>query len=299
MSKTTRRVKNSASLPPDLLQKYLTESQITINRAPVGMQRQKTNRTRVTARKNVMWTIEWVLEDGTKHVLDDNLESATIAECFQRVQTKFCNPIAGNKRKRSKAKAAIKKASQPRVPYKFSPLPSQTTSGPDGCPEVPSFDPGQSRSHDVQGEVDADAGEEEDDSDGSDDNNVQVITETLPSTTLAPLPQMYFYLLRPSTPNKLPVVILLDPTASVTVSLRDRTVQEFPTIFVHREAPGELGGTFMMEEDFLNTRPIETNSSQKEGAESGDTKMQRVGAVKGKELDANSILEMLKRDVSR
>ena len=65
---------SKAWAPGSALQKYLSDNDIRVEKAPTGMSRQKANMTRVTNKGNVMWTVEWVAADGKKNVDNDSSE---------------------------------------------------------------------------------------------------------------------------------------------------------------------------------------------------------------------------------
>jgi hypothetical protein len=60
------------------------------------------------------------------------------------------------------------------------------------------------------------------------------------------------YLLRPHTKSSYPKVLTpLDPSRSLDIHLRERTILEFPTIYVLEQGPRDLPGQFMLEKDYL------------------------------------------------
>ena len=73
--------------------KYLTNNRIDVQHAPVGMSRQKTNRTRTTKSGKVIWTVEWVDESGRCDVRNDCAESATLKELFSALQNERRNAL--------------------------------------------------------------------------------------------------------------------------------------------------------------------------------------------------------------
>ncbi|KAK5712619.1 Box C/D snoRNA accumulation [Elasticomyces elasticus] len=73
--------------PDSRLQKYLTENNITQERAPKGMQRQRQNTTRSTKGDRVLWTVEWKTLDAGQEVQHDCEGQARIGDIFRASKT--------------------------------------------------------------------------------------------------------------------------------------------------------------------------------------------------------------------
>ncbi|KAK5674653.1 Box C/D snoRNA accumulation [Elasticomyces elasticus] len=69
--------------PDSRLQKYLTENNITQERAPKGMQRQRQNTTRSTKGDRVLWTVEWKTLDAGQEVQHDCEGHRRIGDIFR------------------------------------------------------------------------------------------------------------------------------------------------------------------------------------------------------------------------
>ncbi|KAK3707502.1 Box C/D snoRNA accumulation [Vermiconidia calcicola] len=115
----------------------------------------------------------------------------------------------------------------------------------------------------------------------------------------------HHYLLKPATASKRIVIIPLQPQATLTEALKGQIVQEFPTIYVLPEAPNTLPANFMLEADYLHmvarsarfqVRPDTSNSAATAGI---DMRKEDNSRNEDRELDAKSILDMLKRDIAR
>ena len=145
---------------------------------------------------------------------------------------------------------------------------------------------------------------------------METTASTTPVKTLPPVPEssagiqsnppQHFYLVRPGTASPSRILIPLKPGATLTESLRNRTVQEYPTIYVLLDPPAALGSEFMLETNYLESVVREgreskatgrTSSSFREnrGSTGVQSALERDG---GAPLDAQSILKMLKRDVA-
>ena len=128
--------------------------------------------------------------------------------------------------------------------------------------------------------------------------------DTQPHT---PHRDVYFYLLRPRTGTKQPVVIPLTPDMTVTAALEGRTVLEFPTIYVLPYSPdmlrveGERREEFMLEEEFLRMRPdagVEVDgNAETEPAENAAGPQQ--GEVDLGQVDEKQVLDVLTQDLFR
>jgi hypothetical protein len=142
-------------------------------------------------------------------------------------------------------------------------------------------------------------------------------------------PPLHFYLLKPSTTTSQKVLIPLHRNATLTSCLRDRTVLEFPTIYVLPHAPASLPAEdYILEEQYLRTLPQEVEKEEKEGGEKRELLMRASGArasgekggtssaaekeekeetaapscsarAGGAPVNAKSILDVLKRDMTR
>ena len=111
--------------------------------------------------------------------------------------------------------------------------------------------------------------------------------------------QTHFYLLKPLTTSNRRVLIPLDSTATLTACLKGRTVLEYPTIYVLGDGPETLPAGYQLEESYTKGFKAE----QREVDELLDQSKQLVGGAvqppegKEKPLDADSILDMLQRDL--
>ncbi|KAF2084447.1 hypothetical protein K490DRAFT_68755 [Saccharata proteae CBS 121410] len=89
------------------LQSYLRANRIAVDRAPRGLSRQKANCTRLSKGGRVIWTVEWILDDGLR-ALSEASESATVAAAYANMLRLRRN--ASTKRKRQ-AEDALSDAS--------------------------------------------------------------------------------------------------------------------------------------------------------------------------------------------
>lgn len=125
----------------------------------------------------------------------------------------------------------------------------------------------------------------------------------MPSQMPESRPTNYYYLSKPGTPSTHRVLIPLDSDSTLTGSLHDRVVQEYPTIYVLPDAPDSLPECFTLESDYARgTRNSMTSHRQCAAMETnvaGGGMGNGTNADSGPDqLDASSILEMLKRDIT-
>jgi len=144
---------------------------------------------------------------------------------------------------------------------------------------------------------------------------VQIITEAQEDTALEPASntgkeasdhteqalqaptRIHYYLHKTGTPSKHRILILLDPSATLTDALRGQIVQEYPTIYVLHVPPTALPSGFILGERYTRTFKPATDTKPAEANYGHRSEMQPVSA-ESKQIDANSILDMLKRDVT-
>jgi ribosomal protein S21 len=117
-------------------------------------------------------------------------------------------------------------------------------------------------------------------------------------------PDYTFYLLRPRTSSTRPVLIPLRHDATLAESLTNRTVLEFPTIYMFPTSAGQLPPDFMLEQDYIKQegeeqRELETllrdvDPQTLKGLREGEQSQTQTA---GEEVDSARILDVLKRDL--
>lgn len=121
---------------------------------------------------------------------------------------------------------------------------------------------------------------------------------------IIPHRDVYFYLHRPRTATKQPVLIPLPPAATFISALRKRAVLEFPTVYVLPDSPDTLRATnkenasFRLEEEYIQTEKPgedgEFGGLDGEGAQGIDDS---VPSVDLGQVDEKKVLEVLKQDL--
>lgn len=127
---------------------------------------------------------------------------------------------------------------------------------------------------------------------------------TSPHNDLNQRPEHFFYLLKPGTKSASRVVIPLKSEASLTESLRHQILQEYPTIYVLPGPPDPLGAGFLLEKDYLKAIPTEAEGIVNQPSVATKANGVALGVQRHNlvdhdgDLDAKSILAMLKRDIT-
>lgn len=130
-----------------------------------------------------------------------------------------------------------------------------------------------------------------------------------PSATTSPTASLSpnnFYLLRPHTPTASRVLTPLGPASTLSTSLKNRIVLEFPTIFVLPYPPEALPGQYMLEEQFLGYSEQENKELEALLRQSGmhgefpsdDGPFRDPGMQEQDKLDDRKILDVLRRDLN-
>ncbi|KAJ5812773.1 Zinc finger HIT-type [Penicillium robsamsonii] len=130
-------------------------------------------------------------------------------------------------------------------------------------------------------------------------------TDKAPNQTIAPHRGLYFYLHRPRTTTKKPVLIPLLQSSTLNTVLRNRTVLEFPTIYALPESTGTLfadkdNSKFILEEDYLRTAgpdEIAQSSTTSDDEEAAGNEALPGSSANLQDIDEKLVLEVLKQDL--
>ena len=299
-----------AQAPGSALHTYLEKHDVRVERAPVGMSRQKANRTRNTNRGKVMWTVEWIDGDGETIVNHDNEAGRPVSELWKETMSIKRNAESSVKRDR-------KRKRQPNSDPQTKPDPEEATQGNGGPVKLERFldasDPDELRdakpppsmlAEDVKQDIISDEAKVDMHDTGHTRSQEEEHIDAKPPdlTTKTPIKietSQYFYLLKPLTASKAKVVIPLDLASTLTECLAHRTVLEYPTIFVLADPPDALPEGVMLNDAYKIQEKAEhrevhglLQEAQRSGADMG-----MVAGQDEKPLDAGSILDMLQRDV--
>jgi hypothetical protein len=113
-----------------------------------------------------------------------------------------------------------------------------------------------------------------------------------------------FFLLKPRTSSSKHVLIPIDSKATLGECLKDRTVLEFPTIYVFPSTAQQLPEEYMLEEDYLKQEGEEQKEFDELLNELDPEILKRLKAdhhrsgraAKEEEVDSKEILDVLKKD---
>ena len=106
-----------------------------------------------------------------------------------------------------------------------------------------------------------------------------------------------FYLLKPNTQGSSRVLIPLLATKSLTRSLQDKTVLEYPTIYALPHSPDSLPKGFLLEKEYSQRQYSEVRAIGRSDADGNSQTTS--SSASSKVIDPARILEMLKRDINR
>ncbi|RAK95052.1 zinc finger HIT domain-containing protein [Aspergillus ibericus CBS 121593] len=233
---------------------------VKVVRAPKGMSRSKSNASRWLVKNQcLVWTVEWIM--GNEKRLRSCHETSTIADSYDRMFPRPKEIAEQNQTEKPEQELTGEASDSAQDPA------STDTTQPTNTPDVQT---------DTQPET-ADA----------------TTADTLPAT---PHRDVYFYLHRPRTATKQPVLIPLSPELTITAALCDHTVLEFPTIYVLPDSPDALhaqDSKYLLEEDYLRTHQSADDTSE-DAAE--DTQLPP-GAIDLGGVDEKKVLEVLQKDL--
>ena len=222
--------------------------------------------------------MEWIASDGEKRIRLC-LESSTLAEAYDR-----SFPLSKEEREQKKKDQESKSEevdvnSSEQLPDTRDPTPSTAEATPQETPKEAVLPNPESETR----------------PDITPQDQPTQSTDKITSHR-----NLYFYLHRPRTSTKQPVLVPLSPTATLTSALRDRTVLEFPTIYILSDSPDALSSEeenakFLLEKDYLRMQPQgETESGETSEA---DGEQLAPGSVDISNVDEKRVLEVLQKDL--
>ena len=318
------------------LRMALERCRIVVARAPSGMSRAKRNQTRwVRKKQHVVWTVEWVHPDGRKEereFADDRAIGEVYKEAFGPKEE-----YRPRKRRKS-AKERLRAAHKGGEPSQDDVPPEPTTKCLSEAPPKLYDLPAEPRAKEIGGPdctrtVPSNMASKENESaltslgqptmgiittpdhistcSGKNQNGLQSESDSRngPPSSTQPSSQFTFYLHAPSLPSRRPVLIPLHQSSTLALSLRDRLVLEYPTIYVFKaddQVPGggsQVPSGFISEEDFfaqaktLLVEEIEEGEIAEDKAEAeGDAGKNGTDGL-GRDFDAERVLKVLGEDL--
>lgn len=295
-----------------ILGEYLQSNSITVQQAPIGMSRQKTNQTRSTKSGKIQWTVEWVDVEDRREVRDC-AESSTLSDLFGILQDERAKAERRELEEQRRVNAKRRKGAKRK---REQDLETSQRRLDESAIQMDTEFLQNVKSDDAS----AVGAEETNESTEVSSDPVQIVTEVVnfhdstdqsagqqtahpdAQTQARSSTKDYFYLLKPTTAIASRVLIPLNSTATLTDSLRNQTVLEYPTIYVLTSAPDELGAGFMIEKEYIEemakTRTIQPGAPSKASSASSHQPGAQEKKSNDASIDAKSILNMLKRDVA-
>ncbi|RAH65425.1 zinc finger HIT domain-containing protein [Aspergillus aculeatinus CBS 121060] len=267
---------------------------VKVIRAPRGMSRNKENGSRWFAKYQcLVWTVEWIGETGEKRTRNCR-DSVPIALSYDRAF-----PLSREEREKEKEQTQ-----------------KQTQNQEQG------EDQGQAQQHELPSSIAENVAQQPEDIPSAITTTTESSTtaastaptartdEPHPPTTTSskqeethaifPHRNVYFYLHRPRTATKQPVLIPLAPSMTLTAALRGHTVLEFPTIYVLPDSPAALraqgsDARYLLEDEYIRTHaPVDEDSASP--TESEVDQPAPAGIDLGN-VDEKKVLEVLKKDL--
>ncbi|KXG47738.1 Zinc finger, HIT-type [Penicillium griseofulvum] len=255
---------------------------VRVLRAPKGMSRNKQNGSRLHPKhKRLAWTIEWITADGVKTIRDSVvvIDSCSVAEAYNR-----CCPRPKDQEPVIELGKEEKKEDLDTPNTTIAAASDAATTGI----EAAETQPPPSQIEDSAKEP-AEVSTEQ--------------TDKAPDQTVAPHRGLYFYLHRPRTTTKKPVLTPLLQSSTLNTVLRNRTVLEFPTIYALPESAETLfadkdNSKFILEEDYLRTAEPEEIGQSSTTSDDDDAGNEAVtGSANLQNIDEKLVLEVLKQDL--
>ncbi|KAJ5200357.1 Zinc finger HIT-type [Penicillium cf. griseofulvum] len=256
---------------------------VRVLRAPKGMSRNKQNGSRLHPKhKRLAWTIEWITADGAKTIRDSVIviDSCSVAEAYNRCcpRPKDQEPVI----------EPVKEERKEDLDTPNTTIAAASDTATTGI-EAADTKPPPSPIKDSAEELEAVSTEQ---------------TDKTPNQTIAPHRGLYFYLHRPRTTTKKPVLIPLLQSSTLNTVLRNRTVLEFPTIYALPESAQTLfadkdNSKFILEEDYLRTaEPDEIGQSSTTSDDDDAAGNEALpGSANLQDIDEKLVLEVLKQDL--
>ncbi|PYH73019.1 uncharacterized protein BO88DRAFT_441505 [Aspergillus vadensis CBS 113365] len=274
------------------------ERGVRVVRAPKGMSRNKGNGSRwlgryvylslssllawgmgdranyvVSRNQCLVWTVEWILSDGEKRMRNCS-EMAPVADSYDRVV-----PVPkeeGSDEQDQKQTGDEKPAETPESKTEQQPQDATTTATEPASATEPTQPTDTPTAQPEASEA----------------------TPTSDVLPLTPHRDFYFYLHRPRTATKQPVLAPLPPKITIAAALRGHTVLEFPTIYVLPDSPDTIraqeDSKYILEEEYLRTHQSPEESSEDTG-DADDTLPP--GAIDLQGVDESKVLEVLQKDL--
>ena len=287
------------------LKSALERCSVIVARAPKGMSRSKANATRWTkGSRSIQWTVEWVHPDGRKE-LGQCQEKMPILEAYS-VLPGAPGSVRPKKRKRTNNRQEDDtERRKPPANGDALPLHQDAESGVfdlaravEESVQAQGQDAGVGETGNVKSQKSTDA---QSNSQKKEDTP-SVLQHQEQQQRQQFLPNISFYLHTPSLPSRHPVLAPLSHDTTLSTTLRNRLVLEFPTIYVFDKNPQDkLPDGFISEEDFYKMARKEIIEELDEGEiveeASPARREQQCGGLEAEKMDERKLMEVLGKDL--
>ncbi|KAL4935095.1 hypothetical protein BDV06DRAFT_234700 [Aspergillus oleicola] len=271
------------------------EAGVSVIKAPRGMSRAKMNGSRWLAKqKCLQWTVEFVTDDEMPSTKRANCaEAMTIAECYDRAFpfNKEERELRDQKRSQDKDQSASTKETEAETNEHAH---EATQSEPRPEPES---NTAQSTTTDKTAQADSTQTREQ----------APPVSDTDQASS-PPISHrnMSFYIHRPRTATKQPVLFPISPNTPLKSALAGRTVLEFPTIYALRvpltdsssssEEGAQSGRKYVLESEYLRMHQGDTLDTAAE-ADADDDSPGDQDTGDTPDVDEGKVLEVLQKDL--
>jgi len=262
-----------------LLRHAIQAAQVTIERAPKGMSRQKQNKTHWLPRlKCVEWSVEWLHADYSSH-LDLVKDDMPLWQAHLFLTRRLSREPKKRKREADEPNPSTTFDGKLESGTSQSHNRTKDTTNEAFTTENVSFKDHDSARPENSPLAGASAAE----------NGVEEITDTkhdLPSplqsnsVKLEEVPKWkagdadsagnYYYLVKPRARSNCKILVPLSPGDVLSECLKQQTVLEFPTIQVLSCPPAEIPNDYLLERDYLGRFPSAQSDSESESESDGE-----------------------------
>ena len=256
------------------------------------MSRQRNNNTRPTKSNRIVWTVEWVTGDGESATQHDCAENDSLASLFaaQRVEQHAISSASSQRASKRRRKGGCK----PMTSDQDTTV-AQSTHTDSEAP-LPETDQSE-----LPVEWAIEAPPEGSLTKDCDEGGNPL--ERKSSAEAERSPELHFYLRRPGTASAEPVLIPLRAGWTLTETLREHTVYEYPSIYVLTSSADELPPKYVLEKTYVQIARVEEARLRELEVKAAESASKNAHVLDDREapklVDASSVLDMLKRDLGR
>lgn len=234
--------------------------------------------------KCLSWSVEWISAAGVKN-LRNCLEGHSLADCYDRgfpVSKEKKNESSKEEKKPDQQEGDAAAQDSTDIVPTATTIAAENTTEPTGeQQEQPSISKAV-------------------------EDSTEAVEEKPQDLPIGPHRGLHFYLHRPRTTVKKPVLVPLAPQMKLAAALRERTVMEFPTIYVLPDSPESLladkdTSSFILEEEYIRLVGPEEARKNNAPTEQNEADIHASGlpesSVDLQNVDEDKVMEVLKHDL--